>query len=313
MNNPRLTISIAIDQKRARGEKCLQSLLAQTALTQMEIIIFDFAPTTVPDLPSANHPQVRVIRHAMMGLSDWRYLVMTEFARGEWVAFIEEHCTTNPEWAEGVFFTADAHPQVAIITPEVSVANFDGFWNNYTTRTGLINWLHPMKEGVRTDFFINNCAFLRHMMLELGESFHTLSVLDHKLATYLNEHGYEVYGQPACKIIHENEKNAYDCLQSAIWWRWSFTVFRSQSWQWWVKLVLVAYTPIAPFVRTYRSIRHIQKGGMFPSTFWEMMRLIITIFIFRVVDAIVQLLALFWGIGEADCRFLRLGMNADRL
>src|SRR5262245_28503241 len=99
---PLLSVVLMVDRQRQRGERCLASLLKQSIISKMEIILIDFAgPSEVP-LPGASHEKVRLVRlRRGMRYGDAKAVGFLA-ARGKYAGFFEEHCLADSGWAEEI-------------------------------------------------------------------------------------------------------------------------------------------------------------------------------------------------------------------
>ena len=61
MQIPRMTVLLMVDQQRERGAHCLQSILAQSNIDEIEILLYDNAAETNGPLAGSEHPSVRVL------------------------------------------------------------------------------------------------------------------------------------------------------------------------------------------------------------------------------------------------------------
>ena len=91
-----------VDGQRERGARCLQSILSQSIIDEMEVLVFDFAPPEVPPLRGSEHPSVRVVRVDRALTFGGARAFSVRMARAPIVAFLEEHVVVSPGWAEAL-------------------------------------------------------------------------------------------------------------------------------------------------------------------------------------------------------------------
>ncbi len=59
---PALSVILVIGGQRERERRALQSLLGQSAIDRMEILLYDLGPVDCPPIPGSDHPRVRLTR-----------------------------------------------------------------------------------------------------------------------------------------------------------------------------------------------------------------------------------------------------------
>ena len=59
---PALSVILVIGGQREREARALQSLLEQSAIDRMEILLYDLGPVDCPPIPGSDHPRVRLTR-----------------------------------------------------------------------------------------------------------------------------------------------------------------------------------------------------------------------------------------------------------
>ena len=99
---PLVTVVIAIDRQRERGEGALRSVLAQPRIDECEVLLFDFGADRWPPVPSSAHPAV-VCLPLRRG---WTFgnvrAYAATLARAPIVAFIEEHVRVAEGWLDAL-------------------------------------------------------------------------------------------------------------------------------------------------------------------------------------------------------------------
>ena len=89
---PQLSVILVIGDQRKRAAAALRSLLEQSIVDRMEVLLFDLGPQESAALPGSDHPAVR------MSLGDPEDSLATarvqgiHAARSPVVALMEEHC-----------------------------------------------------------------------------------------------------------------------------------------------------------------------------------------------------------------------------
>src|SRR5947208_16143011 len=94
-----LSVILVVGERRDRAVDALRSLLSQSAVDRMEILLCDLAPGDPPPLPGSDHPAVRRLRFAPDTLFSAAKAAAVRTAAGPIVVFFEEHCRAHPGWA----------------------------------------------------------------------------------------------------------------------------------------------------------------------------------------------------------------------
>ena len=171
MSFPQLSVVIIVDTQRERGERCLNSVLQQSIVNDLEILLFDLAENCAP-LNGSDHPAVRCI--TMPGavrtktFGDVRAEAV-RLAKAPIVAFLEEHSAALDGWAEE---TLKAFDEVG-----EDYAGVSGLATKDLTRTGitdaikLLNDTIPLPAHTHRDtkrLFANNSNYRRDVLLRYG-------------------------------------------------------------------------------------------------------------------------------------------------
>lgn len=107
---PPLSVLVATVQGWDEMSGCLERLLPQAVATGAEIVVADAVGIPYP----LTHPNLRVVFIAGKSVFELRAAAVGE-ARGEIVAFTEDHCRVAPDWCEQIIAAHRAHPEAALI------------------------------------------------------------------------------------------------------------------------------------------------------------------------------------------------------
>ena len=187
---------------RERADLCLSRLLSQTALDRMEIVLIDLA-TQGPPPRGAEHAAVRYIRRPDLASYSTAQAECVRQARGEIIAFIEDHCYTSPGWAAAIL-EAFQEPQVRIVTYAFKNHNPERYLSRGFFMTEYGRWMCPASRGPISIPSCNNvayrCADLNPFLKELDKLFDAEFVMQRRiLAT-----GGVALLEPAAEVAHEN-------------------------------------------------------------------------------------------------------------
>lgn len=97
---PELSVILVIGGQRERERRALQSLLEQSAIDRMEILLYDLGPADCPPLPGSDHPRIRLTRKTPQDLLGAARAEGIRTGNAPVVCFMEEHCEMQPGSAE---------------------------------------------------------------------------------------------------------------------------------------------------------------------------------------------------------------------
>ncbi|MFN8380055.1 MAG: glycosyltransferase [Anaerolineae bacterium] len=99
---PDMTVVLMIDRRRHRAERVLRSVLDQSVIDQLEVLLFDFGHQSCPLVPGSDHPSVTVIPARYPSSIGAVRLTGFRQAHAPIVAFLEEHTMALPGWAKAL-------------------------------------------------------------------------------------------------------------------------------------------------------------------------------------------------------------------
>src|SRR5688572_8422869 len=89
---PRMSVVLLVGGQRARGARALRSVIEQSPVDALEVLLLDLGWRDHAPLDGSDHPGVRVLRlDPGIGFGAARARAILE-ARAPIVAFLEEHC-----------------------------------------------------------------------------------------------------------------------------------------------------------------------------------------------------------------------------
>ena len=102
-----MTVILMVDRRRERGARALRSLLEQSCIGQLEVLLIDLAGRQAKPLAGSDHPAVRrVFLPHGTGYGDAKARGVA-LARAPIVTFFEEHCVAAAGWAEAILKAQD--------------------------------------------------------------------------------------------------------------------------------------------------------------------------------------------------------------
>lgn len=197
---PALTAALVIGARRERVGRCVEMLLAQTAVDDMEIVIADVAPGEPPP-PHTDDPRV----HRLDLPPDTSYaaarVAAVRASRGRYIAFLEDHSYPDPGWAAAIL-EAFRRP-VALVNYAFTLANPP----TYITRAMLVaeygRWMAPAKAGPVRIPASNNIAYRRTVLEPYDAELESWFEAEFMLHRDILERGGGVWLAPDARLAHE--------------------------------------------------------------------------------------------------------------
>jgi hypothetical protein len=127
------------------------------------------------------------------------------------VAFAEDHCLPEPEWAERLIA---AHKEDwAAVGPSM----MNGNPRSVTSRAGFAlhwgPWAHPVNTGEMSLLAAHNTSYKRSVLIDLLDELGDLLVIEHFLHARIRERGHRLAIEPAAVVSHCNISKLRP------WWR----------------------------------------------------------------------------------------------
>jgi hypothetical protein len=251
----RLGVVMVVGACRERAQHALDRLCAQTALDSMQIVVVD----TAEDIPGLSVPEgapVEIV--AVPGMQHWAPARRAGLERLSTtvVAFVEEHCFTDPGWAEALI---EAHEG-----PWATVGF--GFRNanpeTYVSRAAMLTdyglWLEPVQRGPMQNLPGNNVSYKREAFLSLGDRLEAAYASDFVAHEAFRERGLPMFLEPRATAAHMNFTTVWETgLTNYIWCR-AMAARRADAARWSPlrRILQGLVTPAsAPAFRTVRLLR----------------------------------------------------------
>jgi len=253
---PRLSVVMVAGECRDRVQRALDGLCAQTAREAMEIVVVDLAGENASALEAPQGAPVEILR--LPGVQKWAVARRAGLERttGAVVAFVEEHCFTEPGWAQALI---EAHEG-----PWASVGY--GFRNanpqSYVSRSAMLAdyglWLAPVARG-RVQFLPgNNVSYKRDAFLALGERLDAALASDFVAHEAFRTNGQPMFVEPSAQAAHLNFTTVWETGVTNYVWCRAMAAQRARTAGWSLprRAAHAAVTPAtAPVYRIVRLVR----------------------------------------------------------
>src|SRR5438105_11046579 len=241
---------------RDRVRRALDRLCSQAVSESMEILVVDLADDQAAPLVAAAGAPVEILR--LPGVQEWAVARRAglERSRGAVVAFVEEHCFTEPGWAQALI---EAHEG-----PWVSVGY--GFRNanpqSYVSRSAMLAdyglWLEPVPRGPARLLPGDNVSYKREAFLSLGDLLEGALASDFVANEEFHKRGLPMFVEPGARAAHLNFTTVWEtALTNYVWCRaMAAQRARAGGWSLGRRAVQGVFTPAtAPVYRLVRLVR----------------------------------------------------------
>ncbi len=303
MPDPILSAILIVGDQRERPAHALASILSQSIIDKMEVLIFDLTLDDVPPLPGSDHPSVRVIRVGPGGTAGKVRAESVRQARAPIVAFLEEHAWAFPGWAEGI---VKAHQEPwAAVGVEFHVGNTGLGLADAASLSYYPLWSPPAVGGESESLPSHDTTYKRDILLSYGDQLEMLIFPEVLLHWKLRQDGYILWIDPDIKIKHYYETELGVILRGCFIAGRVFIVHRPLifHWPWWKRIARFVISPLLPFRRLwqiYQIVRTKRPDRL--AMFW---RSIFALLLFFGAGVAGEMVGTLFGKGNSDVLYLR--------
>ena len=253
---PYISIILLSGIQRGLAEKSLAKILEQNGIENAEVLIFDLEFDEYPPLAGSDHPVVKIhpVKESL-SLGALRAKAV-EIARGEVIAFVEDHANVMPGWLETLIrdFQAGYGGVGGVpepLNPGIGISDAAALMN--------FSFFYPATEP-RTDSILpgHNSAYRRDLLLSFGKLLPTLLTSEALLDSKIVEKGYTLLLDPQVRFLHINEETLSAITASYYYWNQCFGESRAKiyEWSWQRRMAQGLMTPLVPFVRYGKYMLH---------------------------------------------------------
>ncbi len=305
-----LSAVMVVGASRANAQRVLRFLSAQTIRERMEIIVVDVGAASYPPLDVDAHAHT-YLRHP--GLRSWSEakLLGASAAKTPIVAFLEDHCRPNPDWAEHVLRAFDG-PWTA-----VGYGFLNGSPDNYLSRASLMTdyglWAHPAPPGESKLLPGNNVAYRKEFLDSLGANAERMLGVDYNLHEIILSRGGRMCLEAKALAAHQ----CYAKLSMLLTANFIYarvlgaTRARNRNWSFPMRCFAAAVTPfLVPPLRFFRLLRSLNgRGTLWPQLFASLPVVLLT----YVVCSWGEATGYFVGMGDAQEQFVQYELDNARI
>jgi len=255
----KLSAILVVGQRRARSQRVLDALCAQTAIDAMEIVVLDLVDDGTPPLTYPSHLSVIYKTDARHHTLAGARLAAFRHATAPIAAFIEDHAVPRRDWADALI-KAHEGPWAA-----VGYAFENSNPQTYLSRSCMVNdygqWMTPARGGERRILPGHNLSYKRDALIAFGVELANLLTPDFLLHRALRATGERLYLEPRAIVGHENFTRLPDAAKAHFTYLRMLAGIRARAGHWsWLRRIGygIAVLPGAPAIalwRVYGSLR----------------------------------------------------------
>jgi hypothetical protein len=196
---PALSALLVVADQRERARLSLQSLLGQSLIDRMEIVLLDCSRPGTRPVPGSEHYCVRQVRLGPGRAAGWIRAEAVRQARAPLVVFLEEHCLAFPGWAEAIVRAFEG--PWAAVGPEMHNGNAGAGINRFL---GILNYPLLLAPAIVEPNIIphHNAAYRRDLLMQYGERLEVLMFPEDWLQLQMIADGHRLLLDPNMKVLH---------------------------------------------------------------------------------------------------------------
>jgi Glycosyl transferase family 2 len=262
LNLPEMSVVLVTRTPFRSIRKTIRHLSRQTFRDRLELLIV--VPSreglALEDSEVQGFAAVRVLEVGPILSMPEAKLSAVRNATSPVIAFAEDHCYPEPDWAE---YLIKAHRERwAAVGPSLKNANPNTLnsWASYLMT--YARWNEPVNTGPMDSLPWHNTSYKRLLLLEYGSELPALLAAEGFLQQKLAERGYKLYLSPMAKVSHVNVSLRASVIAHAYVGGRLFGAKRAFYGKWALRRLLhIAAMPLVPLVRLRRSCGDILRIG----------------------------------------------------
>jgi len=308
-STPQLSVVLVAGSQRTRAQRVLDALAAQTAAAEIEVVVIDVSP---PSLPPLDTSRVRTAYLRRPDIDRWGAARVegVRAAGAATVAFIEDHCFPARTWAE-ILIETHREPWVA-----VGYAFTNANPRTYVSRSSMMarygRFAHPCHGGPSRSLSGNNVSYKRQVLLQFGSALEDLLAIDFNLQELLGQRGVPMFVESRALAAHQNFTSIIDEGRTGHAYCRLLAARRAESQSWGAarRVVYGLAAPLgAPVIRVARLLGGLSGRRQLWSTVAAGLPVIVIEYLF---DATGESLGYLFGVGNAERETMRWELETDR-
>jgi hypothetical protein len=306
---PELSVVMIAGAQRARAQRTIEAVGAQTAGEAIELIVVDVRSEADPlRLPRS----IRSQRIDAPEGTPWGCLRATgaRAAAAPVVAFIEDHCAPQAGWAEALIET-HCEPWAAVGYAFVP-ANSTRWRSRATLIAEYGFWAHPVNGG-RADILPgNNISYKRELLLSLGDELDRTLDVDDNLHRRFAAQGLESGVSAGACVAHQELAGLRPTAKANFDYGRMLAAARSSAEGWGLprRLLYAVAVPLgAPAARALRLVESLRGR---PALWGQTVAAVPAIAAIWIANAIGQAAGCLFGTGDASRRLVGWELSAAR-
>lgn len=305
---PGLSVMLVTPNNYQTIRKTIRHLGAQTARDRMEVVIVAPSRANLGLVESelAGFQNVVIVEVGEIKRASLVKMAGVRAASAAVVAFAEDHCYPEPEWAARLIAAHDGNwaavgPLMLNANPRTMLS-----WAGLVLHFGCCIEETPSHRSEHLPW--HNIAYKRDLLLGYGERLPGLIAFEGFLLADLKARGHEFYFDAAAKTAHVNVSRWRSWIPHSYWGGRMYGGLRVRNNQWPLsrRLLYTGGAPLIPFIRFYRTCMRIHELGLkrklLPWVFPAMVSGLIA-------HTLGEMSAYAFGMGNAEEQYMRFELS----
>jgi GT2 family glycosyltransferase len=309
-SSPELSAIVVVGNTRERAQLSLESLYAQSIADRMELIVIDLKTRDFPELSISSRVPTQYVTlgsEATWGQARARAVKM---ATAPVVAFIEDHCTADPGWAEALV-RAHQEPWAA-----VGYAFTNPYPESYLSRAMLASeygiWEHPTTSRTALVLPCGNVAYKRDLLLSMNGELEDLLTPDFVAHERFNSLGLPMYVESQAIVAHDSLVGLTDLFAASFMFCRILASKRVVT-QRWNTVKRVSYGLATPIMGPPIAIWRLFSSRRSTPADWATLVIYLPVILVKgVASSLGESVGYLAGAGSAENDFVKWELHVDR-
>lgn len=222
------------------------------------------------------------------------------------VAFAEDHCYPEPDWAARLIAAHDENwaavgPLMLNANPRTMLS-----WAGLVLHFGCC--IQETTSHSSEHLPWHNIAYKRQLLLDYGERLPALIAVEGFLLADLKARGHQFYFHAAARTAHVNVSRWRSWIPHSYWGGRLYGGLRVRNYQWPLarRLLYAGGTPLIPLIRFCRTLKRVHQLGLKRALIpWVFPAMVSGL----VAHAIGEMSAYAFGIGKAEERYMHFELS----